>query len=147
MIRYKLAENLAAYRKYMGYTQKDLAKKSGVTFAQIGNIENQRTSTGIDTVQKLADTLGIDPCMLIARPILQISGSGMKRVNIVPTFLEKGVAAYAFWTDFGMEFHPISNSSFKNSLAMMGLIQANGLTGKDLLSEAKKMHVPFKNKK
>ena len=43
-----------------------------------------------------------------------------------------------------MEFHPISNDSFKNTLAMMALIQSNGLTGKDLLEESKKLHIPYK---
>lgn len=144
MIRSKLAANVYAYRHFNNLTQDALASKSGVDKSQIGNIENQRTSTGIDIVEKLAIALRIDPCLLIARPILKMPGTGIKSYGIVPTFFTEGVAAYAFWTSEGMEFHPISNDQYRNALRMMALVQANGFTGKDLLDESKRLHIPYK---
>lgn len=144
MIRSKLAANVYAYRQFHNLSQDALAAKCSVDKSQIGNIENQRSSTGIDIVERLAIAFHTDPCLLLARPVLKMPGTGIKQASIVPTFFSEGVAAYAFWTSEGMEFHPISNDSFHNTLAMMGLLQANKITGKDLLSEAKKLHIPYK---
>lgn len=144
MIRYKLAKNVLAYRKYFKLSQGELAKKCKIDKYQIGNIENMRSSTGIDIVQKLAIGFKIDPCILLSRPILKMPLTGIKSTSIVPIFFKEGVAAYAFWTAEGMEFHPISNDSYKNTLAMMCLLQANGITGKDLLTKSKQLHIPYK---
>ena len=144
MLRNRLAANVFAYRKFLHISQAELAKLSQINTTQIGNIENHRTSTSVDLLERLARALRIDPCMLLARNDLKMPGTGIKRASILPTFFTEGVAAYAFWTAEGMEFHPISNDSFKNTLAMMALIQSNGLTGKDLLSESKKLHIPYK---
>lgn len=144
MIRQKLASNLYAYRKYNNLSQEKLSQKSKIHKSQIGNIENGRVSATIDTVEKLAIALKTDPCLLLARPMLHMPNTGIKKQIIIPTFFTEGVASYAFWTNKGMEFHPISNDSFHNTLAMMGLLQANEITGKDLLSEANKLHIPYK---
>lgn len=144
MLRNRLASNVYAYRKFYSLSQHSLAAKSHINKSQIGNIENSRISTSIDVVEKLSFTFKIDPCLLLARPMLKMPGTGVKSHSIVPTFFTEGVAAYAFWTSEGMEFHPISNDSFHNTLAMMGLLQANKITGKDLLSEASKLHIPYK---
>lgn len=96
MIRSKLAANVYAYRQFNKLSQDALAVKSGVDKSQIGNIENQRNSTGIDIVEKLAIAFRIDPCLLLARPILKMPGTGIKSYSIVPTFFKEGVAAYAF---------------------------------------------------
>lgn len=145
MLRYRLGANVYAYRKFSHLSQGTLAKKSKINKTQINNIENCRISTGIDLIEKLAVTFRIDPCLLLARPLLKMPGTGIKKQSIVPTFFTEGVAAYAFWTSEGMEFHPISNDSFKNSLAMMALLQANGINGKDLLVQSSKLHIPYKN--
>ena len=145
MIRQKLASNLYAYRKYNKLSQEKLSKKSKIDRTQIGNIENDRVSSTIDMVEKLAISLKTDPCLLLARPMLQMPGTGIKKQTIIPTFFTEGVAAYAFWTDKGMEFHPIASGTFRNQLHMMALIQANGVTGKDLLSEFERLHIPYKD--
>lgn len=96
MIRSKLAANVYAYRQFNKLSQDNLATKSGIDKSQIGNIENQRTSTGIDIVERLAIAFRIDPCLLLARPVLKMPGTGIKRQSIVPVFFTEGVAAYAF---------------------------------------------------
>lgn len=96
MIRAKLAANVSAYRQFNNLSQQALASKSGVDRSQIGHIENQRISTGVDILEKLAAVFRIDPCMLLARSILKMPSTGIKRASIVPTFFNEGVAAYAF---------------------------------------------------
>ena len=144
MLRKRLAANVFAYRKFHKMSQANLAKISGINLTQIGNIENSRISTGIDLQERLAAAFKIDPCLLLARSSILMPGTGIKRTSILPTFFTEGVAAYAFWTSEGMEFHPISNDSVRNTLHMMALLQANGITGKDLLAESEKLHIPYK---
>lgn len=144
MLRNRLALNLYAYRKFYSLSQTSLAEKSHITKSQIGNIENKRNSTSIDVLEKLSFAFKIDPCLLLARPILKMPGTGIKSYSIVPTFFKEGVAAYAFWTSEGMEFHPVTNDQYRNALRMMALVQANGFTGKDLLDESKRLHIPYK---
>ena len=96
MLRQRLGANVYAYRKYFNFSQETLSEKSKIHIAQIGNIENCRISTGIDLIEKLATVFRVDPCLLIARPLLKMPGTGIKSYSIVPTFFTEGVAAYAF---------------------------------------------------
>lgn len=96
MLRYRLGANVYAYRKYYDLSQSELSLKAKINIAQIGNIENQRISTGIDLIEKLATVFRVDPCLLLARPLLKMPGTGFKSHSIVPTFFNEGVAAYAF---------------------------------------------------
>jgi transcriptional regulator with XRE-family HTH domain len=54
-------------REAKGLTQRELARRSGIMQASLSAIETGRTK-GIDfvTLARLADTLGIDPALLIA---------------------------------------------------------------------------------
>lgn len=96
MLRSRLGANVYAYRKYYELSQEQLSIKAKINTSQIGNIENQRISTGIDIIEKLATVFRVDPSLLIARPLLKMPGTGLKSYNIVPTFFTEGVAAYAF---------------------------------------------------
>lgn len=96
MLRYRLGANVYAYRKYYGLSQEELSIKAKINTRQIGNIENQRVSTGIDLIEKLATVFRTDPCILLSRPILKMPGTGIKSASIVPTYFSEGVAAYAF---------------------------------------------------
>lgn len=96
MLRNRLALNLYAYRKFYSLSQTSLAEKSHITKSQIGNIENKRNSTSIDVLEKLSFAFKIDPCLLLARPLLKMPGTRLKSYSIVPTFFTEGVAAYAF---------------------------------------------------
>lgn len=144
MSRARLAANVYAFRKLNGLTQSKLAEITHINVTHIGYIENERISTGIDNIVKLAAALQTDPCVLLARPMIKLHHTGIRAQHIIPTFFKEGVAAYAFWTDEGMEYHEIAKGHVQNALAMMALMQANGICGKDLLTKSKKLHIPYK---
>ena len=55
-------------REAKGWTQVDLSERSGVRRPTISAIENQQTSgVDFDVLERLADALGVDPALLIAR--------------------------------------------------------------------------------
>lgn len=139
----RLADNLVAVRTNLGLTQEDFAKISKINRTTIGNIENYRTSVSIDILEKLSKSLDTDPCLLLARNTLVIPKTKIKPLQLIPTLLKKGEAAFAFWTEEGMEFHPLSKNSTRTSITMMALLQANGFSGEDLFKNAKKLHIPY----
>ena len=55
---------LAAWRSHRGLTAAELAEKSGVSEAKIGELEQPGSKGQPDEVQKLADALGISPAQL-----------------------------------------------------------------------------------
>ena len=60
--RYKgIRDRLKTARKDKGLTLIALGTASGLTHATIQHIETGRTIPGIDTVEKIADALGVDP--------------------------------------------------------------------------------------
>ena len=54
-----LAGRLAWYRRAQGLSQRELAKRVGISKATILNIEHGKTGMRVDTMQKLAKALGI----------------------------------------------------------------------------------------
>lgn len=60
--RYKgIRDRLRAVRKARALTLVALGSAAGVTHATIQHIETGRTVPGIDTVEKIATALGVDP--------------------------------------------------------------------------------------
>ena len=57
MIKFK--ENLRAYRQARSMTQKELAKKTGLTHEWISHYENGRRLPSLQNLIKLADALNI----------------------------------------------------------------------------------------
>ena len=55
-------------REARGWSQRELARRAGVRQATLSAIENEQT-TGIDfeTLERLAEALGVDPAFLIAK--------------------------------------------------------------------------------
>ncbi len=51
---------LMSYRMSQGITQKDIAKRSGLSQGRISEIENSKKGIGVKQAQKLAKVLGID---------------------------------------------------------------------------------------
>lgn len=51
---------LMSYRRSQGITQKDIAKRSGLSQGRISEIENSKKGIGVKQAQKLAKVLGID---------------------------------------------------------------------------------------
>lgn len=144
-LRKRFGFNLATFRKAKKISQSNLAKLSGVSKAHIGYIENSRFSASLDVIESLSLALEIDPCLLMGRPSIKFSGTKIKTLNLLPIFLEEKQAAYCFYTKEGMEFHPLAKGNFRNALTMMALLQANNFTGKELVEQSKKLHLPFDN--
>lgn len=62
--RLSRAEALGMTRKLKGWTQADLAARSGVAQAAISSIENGRIDMGLDRAERLARALGVHPASL-----------------------------------------------------------------------------------
>ena len=60
-------KNLKKYRQMKGWSQKELAEKSGVSERTIGYIENGIVSPTLKTLQALANGLDVSPMILIER--------------------------------------------------------------------------------
>lgn len=62
-------ENLRSLRKAKGWTQVDLAKAAGLHQPYIAALENGRRTPQLDTLETLADALGVSPTRLIDEEI------------------------------------------------------------------------------
>lgn len=58
-------ENVKYYRKQLKLTQESLAKLSGVSTNYIGEIERTGRKATLETVEKVANGLNIDPSLLL----------------------------------------------------------------------------------
>ena len=58
-------ENVKYYRKQLKLTQESLAKLSGVSTNYIGEIERTGRKATLETIEKLANGLNIDPSLLL----------------------------------------------------------------------------------
>jgi len=63
-LRERVAKNIIDYRKSVGLSQENLAKRSGVSRSHLGKIENARYSMNIDTIEKIARALDIEADVL-----------------------------------------------------------------------------------
>jgi transcriptional regulator with XRE-family HTH domain/mannose-6-phosphate isomerase-like protein (cupin superfamily) len=71
-----LAANLRAHRERLGWTQADLAQRSGVSKGMLLQVEQARTNPSIATICKLANALGVAvPRLLDARaePVVRVA--------------------------------------------------------------------------
>ena len=64
-IRLQLADNMRRLRDARGWSQEDLADKAQLHRTQIWKIEKARQNTGIDIIEKLARTFGVQPGELL----------------------------------------------------------------------------------
>ena len=60
-----LATNLKLLRETKGYSQEDLAHKSGLHRTYISGIERKRKNPTVSIIQELALSLEVSPCELI----------------------------------------------------------------------------------
>ncbi len=58
-------ENIKYYRKQLKLTQESLAKLSGVSTNYIGEIERTGRKATLETIEKVANGLNIDPSLLL----------------------------------------------------------------------------------
>ncbi len=60
-----VAEKLKRARIYRNLSQKDLAARAGISPGLIGQLETGRVQASLQTIQKIADALGVSVCSLI----------------------------------------------------------------------------------
>ena len=63
-LRERVAKNIMDRRKSVGLSQENLARRAGISRAYVGKIENARFSASIDTIEKIACALGVEPDVL-----------------------------------------------------------------------------------
>jgi transcriptional regulator with XRE-family HTH domain len=67
-LRERLAINVRNERLARRWTQEELEHKSGVSQRYISCVESAKSSISIDTLEKLADALGLEGDHLLKRP-------------------------------------------------------------------------------
>jgi transcriptional regulator with XRE-family HTH domain len=68
-IRWRLATNLKRLREARGYTQLELARRSGLTNAYISKIEQELMNVSLANLEALANGLGCSEEDLVRRPL------------------------------------------------------------------------------
>ena len=63
-------ENIKMFRKDAGLTQKELAKKTGLSFSMISKLESgEQTNPSLETIRRIADVLRVTPGELLNTPL------------------------------------------------------------------------------
>ena len=60
-----IKNNVVKRRKEMGYTQKDLAEKAGISTTYIGEVETCRKHPSLKTLIKISQVLNVEPYVLL----------------------------------------------------------------------------------
>lgn len=82
LLRRRLAWNLQLYRYVHDLTQKQLSEMAGyTTYHYIGNLEQQGRNPTLETVERVAGSLGVDPVDLQQPVPPETSGCG-RRVTV-----------------------------------------------------------------
>lgn len=63
-----LAQNLKTAREKLGYSQQELAERSGISPGHMNDLEQSRKWVSANTLQRLGDALGLEPFMLLLPP-------------------------------------------------------------------------------
>jgi transcriptional regulator with XRE-family HTH domain len=61
-----LGERIKSLRKQKGYSQAELGKLVGLSYAQIGRYETKGMQPSADALKKIADLLGVSPDYLLS---------------------------------------------------------------------------------
>lgn len=64
MLRERFGRLVADQRRRVGFTQPDLAERAGLSLDTIKKLETGATGPSIETIEQLADALGVDPSAL-----------------------------------------------------------------------------------
>jgi transcriptional regulator with XRE-family HTH domain len=64
-LRHRVAKNVKALRLERGYTQEELSELAGIDRNYTGMIERRERSPTVDTLEKIAKALEIDPAKLL----------------------------------------------------------------------------------
>ena len=66
-IREVFAQNLRKHRRAAGLSQEELAHRAGIDRTYVSLLERRVYSVTIDVLEKLADSLGVEPQVLLKR--------------------------------------------------------------------------------
>jgi transcriptional regulator with XRE-family HTH domain len=65
-----MSDNIKIFRKDAGLTQKELAKKTGLSFSMISKLESgEQTNPSLETIRRIADVLRVMPGELLNTPL------------------------------------------------------------------------------
>lgn len=67
-LRAVVAKNLRRIRQARGLTQEELADRAGINRNYVGKLEREENAATVDTLEKLARILEIDPIEFFAGP-------------------------------------------------------------------------------
>lgn len=67
-LRFILAENVVRFRKERGFSQEALCHASGISRRHMSSIEKGDISVGVDVVERIAETLGVEAWELFKGP-------------------------------------------------------------------------------
>lgn len=67
-LRAVVAKNLRKLRHAKGLSQEDLADRAGINRNYVGMLEREENAATVDTLERLADVLEIDPVEFFAQP-------------------------------------------------------------------------------
>ncbi|MBN3854044.1 transcriptional regulator [Paraburkholderia sp. Ac-20340] len=73
------AESVNFHRKRLGATQVELSIAAGLGKNTVPNLETKASNVRLDTVNRLAVSLGVDPCLLLSRRQAQPSAGYKER--------------------------------------------------------------------
>ena len=86
-----LGRNIRRYRHAQGWSQQELADRSGVSRVTIARLESgAATSASIEIAERLADALGISLAELTADP--ELAAGAAKLADMVDLFVASGLA-------------------------------------------------------
>lgn len=60
-----IAMNIRAFRKHHKLTQKELAERAGITRCHLNDIEHLRKNVSIQTLERIANKLEVEPYQLL----------------------------------------------------------------------------------
>lgn len=61
----KIGDNVRRYRLRRTLTQRQLAKKAGISATALVRIETNQAEPHVSTIRKLSEALGVDPAVLL----------------------------------------------------------------------------------
>jgi transcriptional regulator with XRE-family HTH domain len=103
----ELGERIAVWRKLWRYSQRELARRAGITNGTLSQIEQGNTSPSVHTVQKLADAFGIGLQTLMFEPPfspIMVVTEGQAPVNP----LSSGSLSIYKFAPVGLRFHRLN---------------------------------------
>ena len=66
-----LAQNLKAYRIFFKMSQLEMAKHVHMSYRGYGKLERMEVAASLDTLDKIADYLGLSPAMLLCQDMIR----------------------------------------------------------------------------